>query len=93
MHNVSTQSLMIAISSVVMERCRLEDLIAVVSPEVDEDEHLSEQVMDMDMALGELSGSYEEQIKVDRMFPSYDALVEKVKKHYDLSKALVAREG
>lgn len=87
MQNVSTQTLMIAISAVIMERCRLEDLIAVVSPEVDEDEHLSEQVMDMDMALGELSCPYEEHIKVDRMFPTYEALVEKMKQHYELSKA------
>ena len=70
---------MIAISAVVMERCRLEDLIAVVSLEVDADEHLSEQVMDM--ALGELSGPYEEQCKLDRMFPAFDALVEKMKQH------------
>ncbi len=87
MQNVSTQTLMIAISAVVMERCRLEDLIAVVTPEIDEDEHLSEQVMDMDMALGELSGPYEEHIKLDRMFPPFDALVEKMKKHYELCKA------
>ena len=77
---------MIAISAVVMERCRLEDLIAVVPPEVDEGEHLSEQVMGLDMALGELSGPYEEQCKLDRMFPAFDALVEKMKQHYALTK-------
>jgi hypothetical protein len=82
MFTVSTPTLMIAITSTVMERCRLLARIAVVDPEVDDDEHLSEQVMDIDKALGELSGPYEEQIKIDRMFPPYDALVENTKKYY-----------
>lgn len=87
MQNVSTQTLMLAISALVMERCRLEDLIAMVSPQIDEDEHLSEQVMDITLALGELSGPYEEQSKDDCMFPAFEALITKIKKHYHLMKA------
>ena len=82
MSELSTQALMIAISSTVMERCRILDRIAAVSPDVDEDEHLSEHVMDIDMVLGELSGPYEAQIKTDRMYPEYEKLVESTKQYY-----------
>jgi hypothetical protein len=79
----STHTLMIAISATVMERCRLLARIASVPPEVDDDEHLSEQVMDIDSVLGELSGPYEAQLETDRMFPDYDTLVANTKKHYE----------
>lgn len=75
MQDVSTQALMIAISSTLMGRCRLLDRIAAVAPEVDHDEHLSEQVMDIDMALGELSSAYSARLQSEPMFPSFEELV------------------
>lgn len=75
MQDVSTQALMIAISSTLMDRCRLLDRIAAVDPEVDHDEHLSEQVMDIDMALGELSSTYSARLQTEPMFPRFEELV------------------
>lgn len=75
MQDVSTHALMIAISSTLMDRCRLLDRIASVDADVDQDEHLSEQVMDIDMALGELSGAYGARLQAEPMFPSFEELV------------------
>lgn len=75
MQDVSTQALMIAISSTLMDRCRLLDRIAAVDAEVDQNEQLSEQVMDIDMALGELSSVYGARLQAEPMFPPFEELV------------------
>lgn len=72
---ISTRTLMIAIAATVMERCRLLDRIAMVDAEVDADEHLSEQVMDIDRALGELAGPYSEGVMHDGLNPNYETLL------------------
>ncbi len=59
MSDISVQTLSLALFSMVINRCRLLDRIERVSLEVDNDEHLSETVLDMDKALGELSDAYE----------------------------------
>ena len=75
MAELSIQTLMIAISSTVAERTRVLARIAVVSREVDEEEHLSERVMDIDRALGELGSAYETERKGARRYPDYETLV------------------
>lgn len=66
---------MIAIRSTVMERCRLIDLIGTSDTEAIEDAHLSEQVMDIDKALGELAGLYVVASTEDNGYPDFDAVV------------------
>ncbi|MDB5865730.1 MAG: hypothetical protein JWO70_3536 [Betaproteobacteria bacterium] len=75
MAEFSIQTLMIAISSTVAERSRVLARIAAVTPEIDEEEHLSERVMDIDRALGELGSAYESQRQGARRYPDYEALV------------------
>lgn len=59
MSTISRQTLSLAIFSMVINRCRLQDRIERVSLEVDDEEHLSETVLDMDKALGELADLYD----------------------------------
>ena len=73
---LSIQTLMIAIASTVAARCRLLDRIATVDAATDEDEHLSESVMDIDHALGELSSMYSQQTVDGHIYPSSEQLIE-----------------
>lgn len=80
---------MIAITAVVLERCRLIDKIGTVTPEVEEEERLSEQVMDIDAALGELAGPYQRQRLVERLYPDYEILIKSVEDQYGNEKNLI----
>lgn len=59
MSNITRQALSMAIWSIVINRCRLLDRIDRVSLEVDNEEHLSETVLDIDKVLGELNDLYD----------------------------------
>lgn len=65
MSNISRQTLSLAIFFVVINRCRLLDRIDRVSLEVDNEEHLSETILDMDKALGELADLYDAARRVE----------------------------
>lgn len=86
MSEISTRALMIAITAVVLERCQLVDRIGSTPPGVEEEEHLSEQVMDIDAALGELAGPYQRQRMVERLYPDYEDLVKNVESSYSASR-------
>ncbi len=58
MTQVSKHALAMALYSMVINRCRLMDIIERVSPEQEAEEHLSEFVLDLDQAIGELSDAY-----------------------------------
>lgn len=74
MSDLSMPTLFIAIRATAAERSRLLERIARESADVDEDEHLSEQVMDIDRALGELGTAYEA-VRAGRPgYPSFEAL-------------------
>lgn len=74
MSELSMSTLSMAIRATAAERSRLLERIAREPAEVDEDEHLSEQVMDMDRALGELGTAYEALRAGRPGYPSFDAL-------------------
>ncbi len=59
MLDISGETLSLAIFSTIINRCRLLDRVERVSLEVDDEEHLSESVLDLDKALGELGTAYE----------------------------------
>ncbi len=58
MSTLTKQTLAFAIFSISFEICRLADRIDTVSPEVEEEEHLCDTLMNMERSLGELSGHY-----------------------------------
>lgn len=74
MTELSLPTLALAITSTVAERQRLLARIAQVAPEVDADEHLSESVMDIDRALGELGSTYDALDPAAAGYPDYHAL-------------------
>ena len=74
MSDLSMSTLLIAIRATVIERARLLGRIAREPAAVDEDEHLSEQVMDIDRALGELGTAYEALRAGRKGDPSFEAL-------------------
>lgn len=77
---ISAQAVMMAIRSTVMERCRLIDLIQASDVETIDAEHWSEQVMDIDKALGELAGLYRTVSANDQGYPDFDTVVTNAEK-------------
>lgn len=75
MSALSLSTLAIAIVATAAERERLLARIAAVPRETDVEEHLSERVMDIDRALGELGSAYEELRSAASGYPSYEALL------------------
>lgn len=59
MLDIAKRTLSLAIYSMVINRCRLLDRIEHVSAEVENEEHLSETVLDIDQALAELAHLYD----------------------------------
>ncbi len=77
MTEISTHSLMLAISSMIADRERLIRKIDTEATEVDEEEHFTELVMDIDRALNEFVDIYEtRRDDDDDEFPSYEQLLE-----------------
>ena len=71
---LSLSTLSLAIAAVVAERQRLLARLATVSADVDAEEHLSEAVMDIDRALGELGSAYESLQPTAAGYPDYATL-------------------
>ena len=59
MSDLSIRTLMLSISALARERERILNILNAATREQDQDEHLSEQVLDIDQALGELADDYE----------------------------------
>jgi len=59
MSDLSIRTLMLSISALARERERILNILNSATREQDQDEHLSEQVLDIDQALGELADDYE----------------------------------
>lgn len=74
MYELSTECLFVAISSVLGERERLIRKLGEISAEEDEEERLSERVMDMDRVIGELAAAYEAQRVQDPAYPAFEVL-------------------
>lgn len=81
--DISAQALMIAIRSTVMERCRLVNLIQAGDIETVDEEHLSEQVMDIDKALVELAGLYAVTLVEDKGYPDFETVVVNTEKAWN----------
>ena len=74
MSDISAEALSVAIFSTIINRCRLLDRIERVSLEVDDEEHLSEAVLGLDKALGELGTAYEQIRMVESGWLDYETL-------------------
>lgn len=74
MSQPSISSLSIAIKAMAAERGRLLVRIESEGADVDEAERLSERVMDIDRALGELGTAYEALRSGRKGYPSFEAL-------------------
>jgi hypothetical protein len=75
MTEISLRTLMIAIGSMVADRERFLERVAMVGTEADAEERLSELVIDIETALSELADAYEEQRKTASGYPPYDDLI------------------
>ena len=73
MTGFSMQTLMLAITALAHERERVLEQLNRES-EADEEQHLSEQVMDIGVALGELADEYEARKGDSSKYPSYERL-------------------
>lgn len=82
MNQFSTQTLSLAIFALAMDRCRLADEIAELPDGAEDEEVLYDQVVMVERALAELSGPYDEQVEIDRMFPDYETQVANAKIYY-----------
>ena len=59
MSDLSIRTLMLSIGALARERDSILNTLKTATREQDEDDHLSEQVLDIDQALGELADEYE----------------------------------
>ena len=75
MPEISTNTLMLAIEAMARDTELTTRRMETEPAEVDEQEHLSEHVLDLQAALGELGGIYEKQRVEDPVLPSFDDLV------------------
>lgn len=75
MSDLTLQSLHTAIGALAFEREALMLRIATVSPEVETDEELSEQVMLIEQVLGEYRDLYRAQRGNSTTFPAYEEVV------------------
>lgn len=78
MIEISTQTLMLSIAALAAEQELLTRRIELEPAEVDNEEHLSEHVLDIQKALGELAGIYENQRQTDTLYPSVGDLIKDV---------------
>jgi hypothetical protein len=78
MNDISTFSLMLAVSALVKEAHYAERKIAKATNDLSEDElsELSEHVLDLQRALSEVGGLYSKQQKNDKLQPTINELVE-----------------
>lgn len=74
MSDIAKRTLSLAIYSMVINRCRLLDRIERVSSEVEDEEHLSETVLDIDQALAELAHLYDAACNLEGGGLGYDKI-------------------
>ena len=74
MSELSIKSLFIAVAAVLNEREGLLQRLEAVPPEVDEEERLSERVMDIEQALEELADAYEARRAEAPSYPDFATL-------------------
>ncbi len=82
MSDIAKRTLSLAIYSMIINRCRLLDRIERVSSEVENEEHLSETVLDIDQALGDLAHFYELACSVEGGGYGYDKIVANAEEDY-----------
>jgi len=75
MSEISTSTLMLAIGALAREKEIFTRRAERATPEVDEAEHFSDQVMDLDRALSELGALYEQQRRQHPVFPPLASLL------------------
>ncbi len=75
MSEISVNTLMLAITSMYREIDWTVQRIKEESPEIDEQEGLSEHVLDLQKALNELANQYEKQRVNEPVYPSFDELI------------------
>lgn len=76
MSEISTSTLMMAIGALAREAEVMTQRVENTSAELDDEEHLSEYVLDLQRALSELSALYERQRVEHPTFPTLDKLME-----------------
>ena len=74
MSDLTIRTLMLAISALAGERSALLKRIQACSMDEINDEHLSEQVLDIDQALGELADEYDTLRGDSQTYPTYEKL-------------------
>ena len=75
MQDISINTLMLAITALSRELNFTTQRINNEPPEVDEQEHLSEHVLDLQKALNEMANHYEKLRSKEPAFPPFDDLV------------------
>lgn len=74
MSDLSIRTLMLSISALARQRDSILDTLKTATREQDEDNHLSEQILDIDQALGELADEYEAQRGDSSTYPPFETL-------------------
>ncbi len=84
MTTLTKQTLAFAIYSISFGICRIADRIDSVPPEVEEEEHLCDTLMNMERSLGELEGHYAAYRGELSALDDYDALCANAEADYKL---------
>ena len=74
MSDLSIRTLMMCIGALARERQGILDSLKTVTREQDEDEHLSERVLDIDQALDELADEYDALRGDSSSYPTFEKL-------------------
>jgi hypothetical protein len=72
MSDLSIRTLMLSIGALARERNSILNTLKTATREQDEDDRLSEQVLDIDQALGELADEYEAQRGDSSTYPPFE---------------------
>ena len=72
MSDLSIRTLMLSIGALARERERIMNILNAATREQDQDDHLSEQVLDIDRALGELADDYEALRGTSSTYPPFE---------------------
>ena len=75
MSDLSIRTLMMSIGALARERAGILETLKTATRDQDEDEHLSEQVLDIDQALGELADEYESLRGDSSTYPPVETLI------------------
>lgn len=72
MSDLSIRTLMLSIGALARQRGSILDTLKSATRAQDEDDHLSEQVLDIDQALGELADEYEARRGDSSTYPPFE---------------------